>query len=102
MEKLEVSVKDFTELKNLMLLGAKTALTMDDAALLTGLSKSHLYKMVCYKKIPHYKGTGGKYTYFSKDELTAWCLHRRVKTTDEVEEDVASRIVSGKPHRIKK
>jgi excisionase family DNA binding protein len=48
------SIKQFT------LLGVKQALTMSDAALLTGLSKSHLYKLVCAKQIPYYKSQDGK------------------------------------------
>jgi excisionase family DNA binding protein len=68
-----VFLKELQELKNLTLLGAKTALTMDDAALLTGLSKSHLYKLCCRKAIPYYKN-GGKLTYFDKVELNNWLL----------------------------
>ena len=45
-------LKELQEIKNLTLLGAKQALTMNDAALFTGLSKSHLYKLVCFRDIP--------------------------------------------------
>jgi excisionase family DNA binding protein len=91
--------KIFNELqtiKQLTLLGAKQALTMSEAALLTGLSKSHLYKLVCYKKIPHYKSQGGKLTYFDKGELTAWQLQYRIKTVDEIEQEAATYCVAGK------
>jgi excisionase family DNA binding protein len=88
-------LNELQELKNLTLLGAKKALTMNDAALLTGLSKSHLYKLVCYKKIPHFK-PGGKLTYFEKSELEAWLLQHRVKTTDEVEQEAATYCLTGK------
>ena len=37
------------------LLAAKNVLCFDDVALLTGLSKSHLYKLTCSHQIPHYK-----------------------------------------------
>ena len=30
-------------------LAAKNVLTLEDVAVLTGLSKSHLYKLTCYK-----------------------------------------------------
>jgi excisionase family DNA binding protein len=85
---------ELQELKNLTLLGAKKALTMSDTALLTGLSKSHLYKLVCYKKIPHYKSDGGKLTYFDKSEVEAWCLKNRVKTADELETEAATYCVT--------
>jgi len=87
---------ELQELKNLTLLGTKQALTMTDAALLTGLSKSHLYKLVCFKKIPYYKSAGGKITYFDKNELNAWMLQHRVKTSTELEQEAANYIVTGK------
>ena len=37
---------------------------MDDASLLTGFSKSHLYNWYAQKEIPHFKSKGGKITYF--------------------------------------
>jgi excisionase family DNA binding protein len=87
---------EFQELKNLTLLNAKQALTMSDCALLTGLSKSHLYKLVCAKKIPHYNSQGGKLTYFDKDEVNKWLLQYRVKTIDELETEAATYVVTGK------
>ena len=89
-------LKELQELKNLTLLGAKTALTMTDAALLTNLSMSHLYKLCCYKKIPHYKSSGGKHTFFNKSELERWMLNRRIKTTDELAEEAVNYCVTGK------
>jgi excisionase family DNA binding protein len=87
-------LNELQELKNLTLLGVKKVLTMTDASLLTGLSKSHLYKLVCFKKIPHYKSQGGKLTYFDKSELEAWQLQHRVKTDDEVEQEAATYCVT--------
>ena len=89
-------LNELQELKKLTLLGVKKALTMSDCSLLTGLSKSHLYKLVCAKKIPYYKSDGGKLTYFDKQEIEAWLLQHRVKTTDEIEVEAANYIVSGK------
>lgn len=87
---------EFQELKNLTLLGVKKVLTMADCALLTGLSKSHLYKLVCAKQIPYYKSQGGKLTYFDKSEVEAWCLKYRHKTADELETEAATYLVTGK------
>ena len=101
MDKIEMLVEEFLELKKLMLLSAKQALTMTDAAFLTGLSKSHLYKLVCAKKIPYYKSDGGKLTYFSKDELQAWQLQHRVKPAYEIEQEAATIVVTGKKRRAK-
>ena len=89
-------LSELQELKKLTVLSAKKALTMSDVALLTGLSKSHLYKLCCSKKIPYYKGNGGKFTYFDKSEVEAWMLKNRVKTVEELETEAANYIVTGK------
>jgi excisionase family DNA binding protein len=87
------------ELTVLTLLSAKKALTMSDCALLTGLSKSHLYKKVMKKEIPYYKSDGGKLTYFDKLEVENWCLKHRVKTSDELETEAATYVVTGKARK---
>jgi excisionase family DNA binding protein len=79
---IEIIQSELQEIKQLTLLAAKKALTMSDASLLTGLSKSHIYKCVCRKEIPYYKSSGGKLTYFDKDELNAWMLQHRVNTNN--------------------
>ena len=92
----DIILSELQQLKQLTVLGAKKALTMDDAALLTGLSKSFIYKLVCRKSIPYYKSQGGKLTYFERDELNAWMLQNRVKTSAELETEAANFIVNGK------
>jgi excisionase family DNA binding protein len=92
----DLILKELQELKNLTVLGAKQALTMIDASLLTGLSKSYLYKMVSAKSIPYYKGQGGKLTYFDKGELTKWMLQNRVSTSSEIEAQAISYVFTGK------
>jgi len=97
MENLEIK-KELAEIKQLTMLGAKRTLTMNDCALLTGLSKSHIYKLVCRKAIPYYKSAGGKLTYFEKNEIEAWQLQHRVKTSAEIEAEAVNYAVTGK-HR---
>ena len=92
---------ELEQIKQLSMLGAKKALTMNDTALLTGLSKSHLYKLVCSKKIPYYKSQGGKLTYFDKVEVEAWQLKNRVKTSSELEMEASNYIVTGKRKGVK-
>ncbi len=70
-------------IEQLTLLSAKDALTMDDAAAYTGLSKSYLYRLVCKKRIPYHKSAGGKQTYFAKKELCNWLLKHRVSSIEE-------------------
>jgi len=95
MDYLEIK-NELQELKNLTLLAAKQALNMNDAALLTGLSKSHIYKLTCEKSIPHYKSQGNKLTYFDKDELNKWMLKNRVCTSSEIEAQAINYVVTGK------
>lgn len=79
--------EELKSIKQYLLLGAKSALNMDDAALLTGLSKSRLYCLVSKKQVPHYKK--GKSTYFNKKELENWMLQIRVSTDEEVKQQAA-------------
>uniref|UniRef100_B3EKL0 Putative excisionase n=1 Tax=Chlorobium phaeobacteroides (strain BS1) TaxID=331678 RepID=B3EKL0_CHLPB len=63
----------------------KTVLNMKEAALLTGLSLSHLYKLTCTPgAIPCYKPSG-KALYFHREELEAWLLRGRKATAEEIE-----------------
>lgn len=49
-------------------------LTVREAAMYLGVSKSTIYKLTMHKTIPHYKPFGEK-IYFDKSELDTW-LHR--------------------------
>lgn len=83
---MEKVLTKLEEISRLLLLQTKEALNMEEAAMLTGYSKNHLYRLVCQKKIPHYKSDGGKYTYFKKAELESWLLAYRVNTQAEAEQ----------------
>jgi len=92
----EKVLNELQQIKQLTLLGIKKAITMSDCAMLTDLSKSHIYKLVCAKKIPYYKSQGGKLTYFDKSEVEAWMLQHRVKTQSEIETEAVNYAVTGK------
>lgn len=93
----DVILKELQELKDLTLIGTKKALSMNETSKLMGVSKSHLYKLVCAKKIPFYKAKdGGKLTYFNKAEIETWLLHHRFKTKDEIETEAVNYIVTRK------
>ena len=77
------------------LLAAKNVLTMEDAALLMGLSKSHLYRLTCTHSIPHYKPRG-KMLYFDRGELEAWMKQNRQGTRQEAEQAAINYVVTGK------
>lgn len=81
-------------IEKLTLIAAKTALSVEEAAYFTNLSKSTIYKLIGTNGIPYYKGK--KLVYFDKNELTTWMLKNRVKTVDELETEAASYIITGK------
>lgn len=77
------------------LLAAKRVLTLQDAALLTGLSKSHLYRLTCTRQIPYYK-PHGKQIYFDRGEIEAWMKQNRVATQQETEQAAITYVITGK------
>ena len=87
-------IKQLQEIKDLTLLGVKNVLTMKDVCLLSGLSKSHLYKLVWSKRIPYYKSEGGKNTYFKKEEIEQWLTAYRVPTMAETEQAAINQCVT--------
>ena len=92
-----MTFEQFDELRGLTLLGAKEVLTMKDVALLSGLSVSHLYKLVWCKKIPYYKAAeGGKLTYFKKKEIEDWLTKYRIPTAEEYEQRAAAHCATNK------
>ena len=93
---------ELRELKQLTLLGTKKVLTTDDCALLTGLSKSYLYKLTASNKIPFYKGPGGKFCYFNKEEIEGWLMQHRAKTVDEIQAEATTYLLTGKYGRTVK
>lgn len=78
-------IERLDNIQNLTLLAAKNVLCINDVALLTGLSKSHVYRLTCNRQIPHYK-PNGKYLYFDRAEVEAWMKTNRVKTLQECEQ----------------
>lgn len=66
----------------LTLIGSKTVLNIDEAALFTGLSVGHIYRLTSGKKIPHFKKQ--RKLYFKKAELEAWMLDNKILTDDEI------------------
>ena len=77
-------LQEIEGLKSLMVLAAKSTLTLDDVCLLYGLSKSTVYKMTSGRTIPHYRK--GKLLFFDKTELDQWAKANRVNTQQESEQ----------------
>lgn len=88
-------LKQLNRIERNTLLASKNVLTFDDVALLTGLSKSHLYKLTCTNQIPHYK-PAGKQLYFDRKEIEEWLKRNRVATEKEIEAKATTYVVTGK------
>ena len=89
----EKILEQLSRIEKYSLLSAKNVLTLDDVAALTGLSKSHLYKLTCSHQIPYYK-PNGKQIYFDRGEVEAWMKQNRVATQAEIEAQAATYLVT--------
>lgn len=93
---MEIEIKaQLDRIEALTALSAKNVLCLDDVVLLTGLSKSHLYKLTSSHQIPYYK-PNGKHVYFDRVELENWMKQNRVATEDEIQATATSYLVTGK------
>ena len=93
---METDIKvQLNRIEKLTLLSAKNVLCLNDVVLLTGLNKSHIYKMTHSRKIRFYK-PNGKQIYFDRSEIENWMKQNRVATTDEIETEAVNYIITGK------
>lgn len=93
---------EYTELKPQLdrieknvLLAAKNVLDIDEVCLITGMSKSHIYKLTAKQLIPHYK-PNGKNIYFKKEEIENWLLQNRISTKDEIDQQAINYVTTHK------
>ena len=94
---LETLQKQDERLKNIetLLFAQKNVLNLDEVCSLTGLSKSHIYKLTCWGKIPYYKQA--KHLYFDRAEIENWLKENRFKTNDELVRTASKRVtITGK------
>lgn len=66
----------------------KQAMTLDEVAIYTGLSKSYIYKLTSTGRVPHYKPRS-KMIYFDRDEIDDWLLQNRQKLKSEIDQEAA-------------
>ena len=85
---LQTVLKELQELK-LMSSFAKETLTLDEACLYCGISKSYMYKLTSTNMVPHYQPFG-KRLYFDRLELDKWlktnCTTPQSNTSKDSEE----------------
>ena len=87
---LETLQKQDERLRNIesLLSVQKNVLNIDEVCTLTGLSKSHIYKLTCYQKIPFYKQS--KHCFFDRVEIENWLKENRFKPSDELKKEAAT------------
>lgn len=86
--------QQIAELKLLLIQGSlaqKPVLTLPEAAIYTGRSKSNLYKLVSQRRISASKPEN-KILYFSRESLEKFMLRNPLKTVDEIEAEAVSRV----------
>lgn len=77
-------IEDLLRKNNLL---EKEILSLEEAAIYLGQSKSSLYKLTSRKEIPFYV-PGGKMIYFQRTELDSWILNSRVHTVEDFEANI--------------
>lgn len=92
--KLQTIDTRLDRIERLTLISAKTVLDIDEASLLTGFSKGHLYRLTSERQIPHYKKS--RKLYFKKSELEAWLLEDKVLTAEDIESQATTYVVTHK------
>lgn len=90
-EELRTLEQKLDRIEQLTLIGAKNVLNLDEAVLITGLSKGHLYRLTSEHRIPHFKKC--RHLYFEKAELERWLMEHRVNTREDIE-SIASTYVA--------
>ena len=93
---LELLQKQEERLSNIesLLTLSKTVLNLNEVCTLTGLSKSHIYKLTCWGRIPFYKQA--KHLFFDRVEIENWLKVNRFKSSDELEKEAATFVTLNK------
>ena len=88
-------LKQLDRIERNTLLASKNVLTFEDVVVLTGLSRSYLYKLTSANQIPHYKPSG-KQLYFDREEIESWLKQNRVATVEETDRKATNYVVTGR------
>ena len=82
-------------IEKLTLVSSKNVLTLDEAVIVTGLSKGYIYRLTSARSIPHYKHNG-RGLYFKKDEIEKWLTKQRIKTQSEIDSEATTYLATKK------
>jgi len=98
---LDLLKKQAEKLENIegLLNISKAVLNLDEVCTLTGLSKSHIYKLTCWGRIPHYKQA--KHLFFDRLEVEDWLKSNRIKTSDEMDQEASKYVIKNQKGGIR-
>lgn len=85
-------IKKEVKLRNLHF---KRFLTVEQAAIVSGVSKSHIQKLVASKKLPHSKPTG-KLVFIQRKDLFNFLSQNYISSDDELGSNTADFILNRK------
>lgn len=91
----EQILEKLNRIERYSLLAAKNVLCLEDVAILTGLSKSYLYKLTSSNQIPYYR-PNGKTIFFDRNDVEFWMKQNRIATAREIDQQATSYVVTGR------
>ena len=75
-------------------MAAKSVLDLNEAALFTGFSVGHIYRLTSKKQIPHFKKN--RKLYFKKSELEDWMLENKITSNADISSQAATYVATHK------
>lgn len=71
----------------------KRYISVNEAAIISGVSKSHIQKLIASKQIPHSKPTG-KLIFINRKDLEKFLSKNRIASNDEVDNFVSNTMIN--------
>lgn len=96
LESLQMQEERLTNIENL-LTTSKNVLNINEVSILTGLSKSSIYKFTHTGRIPFYKQA--KHLYFNRQEIEAWLTSHPGYNADETQQASSTYVTLNKGGR---
>ena len=87
-EEFQAMTEKLDRIERLSLIAAKPVLLVDEAAIFTGFSVQHLYRLTSAKQIPHYKKD--RKLYFKKSELEEWMTETPCASLKDINSQAAT------------
>lgn len=79
--------EQLNRIETMSVIAAKNVLTLEEAAIVMGLKKETVRRMMQKHTLPYYK-PNANLVYFKKSDVEAWMLQNRMNTKQEAEAQV--------------